>query len=61
MKLATINENGSFIKLRSWTTASNKKQQRYKMYGSGTEYSPTFSMELNSKFEDIFDETMDWY
>lgn len=61
MDLAITSENGSFSKLWSWTTAKDKKQQWYDMYGSGTEYSPNFSMELNSKFEDIFNETMDWY
>ena len=38
-----------------------KKEKRYEMYLNGSEFNPAFSYELNSGFNNIFEETMDWY
>ena len=53
-------EKKNFTKLWSWVT-SNKKQDWYDVYWTGSEYNPEFSSELNSGFNSIFFEVMNQY
>lgn len=54
-------DNSSISKLLSFTSTSEKKQQWYNMFWSGSNYNPQFSSELNSGFENIFEEVMNQY
>lgn len=55
------NRNRSIDKLSSFTSTEEKKQQWYNMFWSGSNYNPKFSSELNSGFENIFEEVIDQY
>ena len=57
----TRSENRSISKLLSFTSTSEKKQQWYNMFWSWSDYNPQFSPELNSGFENIFEEVIDQY
>ena len=50
-----------YSELQSWGSTSEKKQQWYKIYWSWANYNPQFSSELNSSFENLFEEIIDQY
>lgn len=60
----TISEGGSIVKdLSSMSSTSEKEDWYYERYWSdiNPKFNPNFSLELESHFEDIFEETMNRY
>ena len=47
--------------INSKKTTEDKKQEWYRIYSTGSEYNPNFSMELYSGFESAFKEVMVQY
>lgn len=61
LKEGKSSDKRSISKLLSFTSTSEKQQQWYNMFWSGSNYNPQFSSELNSGFENIFEEVIDQY